>query len=290
MMANRKIKLIVPSNKVDMGGFQVRQPLPSEGLENVDPFLLLHHAEVSYKDSKGASESGVGPHPHRGSSPVTFVFKGGVHHRDSLGNNSIIYAGGVQWINSGSGIIHSERPPANLVGSDDEQEFIQLWVNTPAKHKMDDPTYQGFTKDEIPMLISSDQLVKMKVVVGELERVNGPVDSNADVTAVMIEGLTNGKHHVDLNNDHQVLLYLLNGKVRIDEQEIEGKNLIIFEGDGQGFDIEFKEQSNALLLTGAPIKEPVASYGPFVMNNQREIINALNDARSGKMGVLNEIF
>jgi len=289
-MANRKIKHISPANKVNMGGFLVRQPLPTRTIDKVDPFLLLHHAEVTYENSKGADQSGVGPHPHRGFSPVSFVFKGGVHHRDSLGNNSVIYEGGVQWINSGSGIMHSERPPKELLGSSDAQEFIQLWVNTPAAHKMDEPSYQGFSKEEIPMVKSSDGLVEMSIVTGEVDNVSGPVHTTSDVMAAMVLINKGGFHQINFEQNHQGLVYLLDGRVKINGQEIEGKNLVIFEEEGEGFEIEGLESTKALLLSGAPLNEPVSSYGPFVMNNQREIIEALNDAQSGKMGVLNEIF
>jgi len=288
IMSFRKIKAVSPANMVNMGGFHVRQPLPTSTIDNIDPFLLLHHAEVNYKDSKGSLESGVGPHPHRGFSPVSFVFEGGVHHRDSLGNNSIIRDGGVQWINSGSGIMHSERPPQDLVGKDLQQEFIQLWVNTPAAHKMDAPSYQGYAKEEIPTLESKDGLVEVKVVAGEVGGVKGPVSTKTDVMAAMVFLKENGSQTIKLDHSHDAMIYLLNGKVKINGIDIAGKNLVIFNTEGDGFSIEAIETSKALLLSGAPIKEPICSYGPFVMNKQSEIIDALNDAQSGKMGVLHE--
>jgi hypothetical protein len=275
---------------INMGGFEVRQPLPSVGLESLDPFLLLHHADVNYKNAVGPDQSGVGPHPHRGFSPVSFVFKGGVHHRDSLGNDSVIYAGGVQWINSGSGIIHSERPPLDQVGTDSPQEFIQLWVNTPSAHKMDSPTYQPFRKDEIPVVMSKDGLIRFKVVAGDFLGQTGPVETDTEVMAAMIDGEAGGKSMVKLSPGHHAMLYLLNGEVKVNGEVIAGKNLIVFENEGDGFDLETLNQTDALLLSGAPLNEPISKYGPFVMNTQREIIDALNDAQSGKMGVLNEIF
>lgn len=289
-MANQIIKHIAPANMVNMGGFHVRQPLPSLGLDGADPFLLLHHAEVNYKNSKGSDQSGVGPHPHRGFSPVSFVFKGGVHHRDSLGNDQVIYAGGVQWINSGKGIIHSERPPKDLVGTDDPQEFIQLWVNTPGAHKMDDPSYQGYTREEIPAVKSADERIGIKVVSGKIDGVSGPVTTTTDVVTAMLELGAGGNHHFDLESGHQAMLYLLSGRVKINGSEVGGKNLVVFEPETEGFDLEVIESADGLLLSGTPLNEPVATYGPFVMNNQREIIEALNDAQTGKMGELIESF
>ncbi len=289
-MNNREIKLISPSNVVDMGGFPVRQPLPAQGLEMVDPFLLLHHAEISYKNARGAEHSGVGPHPHRGFSPVSFVFNGGVHHRDSLGNDSIIYSGGVQWINAGSGITHSERPPAELVGSDDQQEFVQLWVNTPAAHKMDEPSYQGYSRDEIPNWESEDGLFTFGVVSGTFHGAKGPVISNTEVVSAMGYLKASGVSKVVTNPKHHVMLYLLDGLVKINGKEVTGKNLVVFDDSGDGFELEVIEDTKCLYLSGAPIKETVSSYGPFVMNTQREIIEALNDAHEGKMGTLVENF
>src|SRR4030095_15893721 len=112
-MKSRTIKHTLYARQFDMGGMPIRQPFPSAEAEQVDPFLLLHHAEVKVPGHTPVEKSGVGPHPHRGFSPVTFIFKGGVHHRDSRGNNNAVYAGGTQWMNAGMGIIHSERPPAD---------------------------------------------------------------------------------------------------------------------------------------------------------------------------------
>ena len=273
-----------------MGGFLVRQPLPTRELRDLDPFLLLHHAVVSYKDASGADQSGVGPHPHRGFSPVSFVFKGGVHHRDSLGNNSIVYEGGVQWINSGKGIIHSERPPAELIGSEQEQEFIQLWVNTPAAFKMNEPDYQGFSKNEIPTVLSPDKKIEFAIVAGELFGTTGPVTSNTNVNASMLTMEKDGVSPIEIQKGHVVFFYLLSGSVAVNGETIEAKNMVVFENEGDVFELKTLQNSQGLLVSGEPINEPVETYGPFVMNTQTEIVQALQDAQNGKMGVLVEDF
>ena len=125
-MSNRTIKQIIPSQKINMGGIFLQQPLPNSSIQQIDPFILIHHGALPVKKGKGQRESGVGPHPHRGFSPVTFVFKGGVQHQDSLGNNEIVLQGGTQWINAGRGIIHSERPTIEMVEQGGENEIIQL--------------------------------------------------------------------------------------------------------------------------------------------------------------------
>ena len=124
IMENRKVKHILPAEKIDMGGFPVKQALPTQQVQQVDPFLLLHHARVKPIYDRPAKTQGVGPHPHRGFSPVTFVIEGEVHHQDSRGNNQVAKAGEVQWIHTGAGIIHSERPTENLIENKGVQELI----------------------------------------------------------------------------------------------------------------------------------------------------------------------
>src|SRR4051812_16395727 len=153
-MKHRTVRSVVYANTFDMGGMPVRQAFPSHKADQIDPFLLLHHADIKVPKHVPTNKAGVGPHPHRGFSPVTFIFKGGVHHHDSRGNNNIVYKGGTQWMNAGMGVIHSERPPADIHELGSEQEIIQLWVNTPAAHKMDQPQYQPITAEETPSIIS----------------------------------------------------------------------------------------------------------------------------------------
>src|SRR5690242_10948609 len=147
-MKSRRIKKVLYGQAFDMGGLPVRQPFPSQNVEQVDPFLLLHHADVKV--------------------PVTFIFKGGVHHRDSRGNDSVIYEGGTQWMHAGMGIIHSERPPHDIFKIGGRQEIIQLWVNSPAKNKMDQPHYYPLTKEATPTIHSEDGLTIIQIEAGEL--------------------------------------------------------------------------------------------------------------------------
>jgi quercetin 2,3-dioxygenase len=155
-MKNRSVSTLLYAQMVDMGGFPVRQPFPTTRINQLDPFLLLHDADIKVPVHTEPTHAGVGPHPHRGFSPVTFIFKGGVHHRDSRGNDSVIYSGGAQWMNAGMGVIHSERPPHDIHDIGGRQEIIQLWINTPAQHKMDQPTYYPLTAGEAAHNTSED--------------------------------------------------------------------------------------------------------------------------------------
>src|SRR4051812_33605254 len=166
-----------------MGGLPIRQPFPTNNVAQIDPFLLLHHADVKVPTHLEPDHAGVGPHPHRGFSPVSFIFKGGVHHRDSRGNDSVIYAGGAQWMNAGMGVMHSERPPRDIHEIGGRQEIIQLWINTPAGHKMDQPVYFPVTAEEAPAYHTADNAVVMKVFSGNLMGVKGPIRSHTEVNA-----------------------------------------------------------------------------------------------------------
>ncbi len=274
-MSNRTIKTILYGQLFDMGGLPVRQPIPSGTIERVDPFLLLHHADIKVPQHIPVDHAGVGPHPHRGFSPVTFIFKGGVHHRDSRGNDSTIYAGGTQWMNAGMGIIHSERPPHNIFEIGGRQEIIQLWVNSPAKNKMDQPSYYPLTENEIPTLKSSDGLTIVHVIAGELDGVKGPAPTLSSVNTFTVEMKKGGKYFFSLPSTHNAFIYLLDGKVTINNNDlVDGKHAAVFNNDGAGFELEALEDTRLFVGSGEPLNEPVASNGPFVMNNETQILEA----------------
>ncbi len=288
-MKLRSVSRLLYAHLVDMGGIPVRQPLPAAGVEQVDPFLLLHHANLKAPTHIEPRHAGIGPHPHRGFSPVTFIFKGGVHHRDSRGNNSVIYEGGAQWMNAGRGIIHSERPPADIHERGGVQELIQLWINTPARHKMDQPLYFPVPAENVPEIHSPDSKVTVRLFAGELMNKKGPAPTQTEVIAATLLLQPSGSLTIPLPETHNVLLYLLDGEVNIETYgKTEGLNLVVFANDGQGIALEALKPTRALLLGGEPLHEEVVSYGPFVMNNQTQILEAMRDYQMGKMGVLIE--
>ncbi len=290
MKTQRTIKSIIYANAFDMGGMPVRQAFPSAKAESIDPFLLLHHADVKVPIHIPVVNSGVGPHPHRGFSPVSFIFKGGVHHRDSRGNNNIVYEGGIQWMNAGMGVIHSERPPADIFERGGRQELIQLWVNTPAANKMDIPTYFPLTADETPFIISKDGLMRINIQAGKLGEINGPVPTLSDVNTFTVNAKKGGKFFFEIPDSHNAFVYVLNGKIKLknDDAEIANHFLVVLNKDGNGFEVEALEDSLLMIGTGEPLNEPVASHGPFVMNNQTQIMEAFRDYELGKMGILIE--
>ncbi len=288
-MKARTVSHLLYADQYDMGGMPIRQPFPTNNVENIDPFLLLHHADVKVPKHIDPDHAGVGPHPHRGFSPVTFIFKGGVHHRDSRGNDSVIYAGGAQWMNAGMGVIHSERPPKDIHEIGGRQEIIQLWINTPAAHKMDQPQYFPLSAGEAPENISEDGKVKTRIFSGEVLGKKGPIPSHAEVNAATIEFTKGGSVSIPLPADHHALIYLLDGKLNVRGYGLaEGLHAVLFKNDGEGIELEALEDTRVLLLSGKPLNEKIAQHGPFVMNNQTQILEAMRDYQMGKMGVLIE--
>ncbi len=288
MHTQRSIQTIEYAATFNMGGFPVRQAFPTATIADVNPFLLLHHAHIQVPEHANVLHAGVGPHPHRGFSPVTFIFKGGVHHRDSRGNNHVVYEGGIQWMNAGSGIIHSERPPANIHEYGGVQEVIQLWVNTPAKHKMDAPAYFPLDKQAIPVITSPDQLTTINVVSGSLAGINGKVPTQTEVNTFTIHMQAGGNYYFPLPITHLAFVYVLSGAIEMDATTIQANHVVTLDTNGSGCTIRALENSVLLMGSGLPIDEPVASHGPFVMNSQTELLQAFKDYQMGKMGVLIE--
>ena len=287
-MNKRTIKRIIPAQRVNMGGHLLDQPLPVPGIEKIDPFLLIHHWDEPISLGGKQSEMGVGPHPHRGFSPVTFIFKGSLRHQDSIGNTAVISSGGTQWMHAGRGIVHSERPGIDLVKNGGDQEFIQFWVNTPAKYKMDEPYYLPITNEDTPK-IKKDK-VEIAIVAGIHESIKGPAKTYSPQTLLRVDAEQDAKFELPLPKTYNTLLYILNGSLVIDGKKASAKDMIWFENDGECIDIKAKQKSRFIILSGEPIGEPIASYGPFVMNTQEELQQSINDFHDGKMGTLSETF
>ena len=287
----KPIKHVLPAPLVKMGDIMVHQPLPNNWTKQIDPFLLVHHWSDTLKGGRKQKEVGVGPHPHCGFSPVTLIFKGGVHHRDSLGNNSIIMAGGIQWINSGKGIIHSERPVKSLAEKGGEFEIVQFWVNTPAKLKKLPPDYFAFQADELPVFKFEDGKSVAMIISGELFNLCGKAQSASPLLIVRFDLKKGCVINVPVSEKYNTFIYQLNGKLIInDTEEIEDKMQVWFENTGDELKLHASEDAQLILFAGEPINEKIINYGPFVMNNESEILSAMRDYQMGKMGILIEEF
>ncbi|MFZ9754810.1 MAG: pirin family protein [Bacteroidia bacterium] len=275
---------ILPAYSVDMGGIPIWQPLPTQAVDQIDPFLLLHHHSSVVKPGSDPYNSGVGPHPHRGFSPVTFIYQGDVHHRDSRGNSSVVKAGGLQWCDMGMGMVHSERPSAALCEQGGPQEIIQLWVNTPAAHKMDAPVYIALQAADMPSLPGHPQA---RLASGQQCGIEGPLKSAYPIQAAFGDLEAGVVLELAVAEQEQSFLYILAGSGRIEGHGlVEAQDLVQLKPGA--FRLFPADSMRFLWVSAKPIAERVESYGPFVMTNQSEIMAAMRDYQMGKMGFLVE--
>lgn len=287
----KTINRIVRAQKVNMGGILLDQALPAGDIEQLDPFLLIHHWHQNLPGNQSPRELGVGPHPHRGFAPVTFIFKGDLHHRDSAGYNSVVGAGGTQWMNSGKGIVHSERPTKELAQEGGEFEILQFWINAPSDKKMNDPHYQALHDQDTPKITSTDGLITVGLVAGSLMGKTSPLDTYSDMTILRMDIGKDGEMELPIPAHYNTLIYLLDGQMIInDSHHVKAKDMITFHHDHEIIKIKGHLPTRAILLSGVPLNEPVATYGPFVMNTERELMAAIKDYQEGKMGELIEAF
>lgn len=287
-MKLNSIKKIGRSDFVNMGPIQLRQPIPTSEIELIDPFILLHHYGP-YPINELNNPFDLGPHPHRGFEPVTFLLQGEQLHRDSLGNESVVKAGDVQWTTAGRGIMHAESPTKEFVKKGGDLEGIQLWLNLPAEKKMMPAAYQHEKNEDFRVVASTDEKVTIQIIAGELEGTYGRIATQTPVNAFMIRANKGGNYELPVPKDHQAMLYLIKGDATINdttEVALNENQLVWFEQDGEGFTIKATTESTLLFLSGVPINEKVTSWGPYVMNTQTEIMEALRDYQQGKMGFL----
>lgn len=287
-MKTNSIKEIGRSDFIAMDGVRLRQPFPTEKIEQIDPFLLLHHYGP-YEINEYNNPMDLGPHPHRGFEPITFLMSGEQLHRDSLGNESVVKGGDVQWTTAGRGVIHAEGPTKEFVKKGGTLEGIQLWLNLPSEKKMIPSNYQHVESDYFLTITSEDAKVTLKIIAGELAGIYGRFSMETPINAYMISTEVGGRYDLKIPKTHQSLVYLIEGEVLINTSEVLKKNenqLLTFQQDGEGIIIEGIAKSTMLFLSGAPINEKVTSWGPYVMNTQTEIMEALRDYQQGKMGFL----
>ncbi|QEC54961.1 pirin family protein [Flavisolibacter ginsenosidimutans] len=282
-MKYRTVKKYTSLQHMNVGPFKIKQPLPNDELQQVSPFLLLHHGGPQ-THAPGELKARLSPHPHRGFEPVTFLFSGKIHHKDSTGSEGFLQTGDVQWMTAGSGIIHSEGPSAAFAKEGGEMELVQLWVNLPREQKMVAPKYQDMKKENIPVV--KEKGFQLSLVAGEYKGLKGPASTFTPILAMMLRFEDEGETDIQIPSSYNSLLYVLDGEIETGNVLFEKYNLGVFEKNGDGVLLKAKKGGKALLLAGEPINEPVASYGPFVMNYPGEIKQAIMDYELGKMGVL----
>lgn len=277
----KKIQSIHTAPETMMGPIKIRQAFPLRGIEQVSPFILLHHFDFTYLPHE--NNFNVPPHPHRGFSPVTFLFEGSIEHEDSVGNKHVVYNNEVQWINAGRGIIHSEKADKAFIEKGGRSQGIQLWINTPKAEKMNPPSYQPITKNEIVLI--EKEGVEFRLISGKYNDKKGPAKS--DVVTAMLRMKANSEFSLNFPADHNVTFYVLEGELSLNSnQTIKQHDLIVFEKSADEILLNTKTDSKLLIMAGVPINEPMVTHGPFVMNSETEILEAMRDYQQGKMGFL----
>lgn len=284
----KKVERTLHADEIDMGGIPVRQAFPTRSVDQIDPFLLFHHGSFLVEKGGDPLHMGVGPHPHTGFAPLSIVLEGEVHHRDSLGNNSIIGQGGIQWVHAGRGIIHSERPSPALARKGGTMEVIQLWINIPAANKKDIPAYMSATAEELPV-ISPAEGVNIHLITGQYDGKNGPVKAVSQMLIARVEFDAGAEASLNIPENFNGALYVTRGRGSLSGHEIAVfHELYHLSKEGDYIHFKATEKTQVILIAGKPLDEPVSHYGPFVMNTQTEIMEAMRDYQMGKMGVLIE--
>ncbi|MEO5955421.1 MAG: pirin family protein [Nitrospiraceae bacterium] len=268
-------------------GFPVRNMIPGAGVdEQLSPFLLLDYMGPEHFPPTGR-QLGVGEHPHRGFETVTIMYQGKVAHRDSTGSGGVIGPGDVQWMTAASGIVHEELHDKEFAAHGGTLEGIQLWVNLPKAFKMSTPRYQTLVSSEIPTVELGEGAGQLRVIAGEFRGVNGPAKTFSPVHLYDLRLTAGYRTELTLPEGFNTSVFVLRGRVVINgSQAVQEAELALFGQTGERVVLEAKERATLLVLSGEPIHEPIARYGPFVMNTQEELVQAVNDYRAGRMGHL----
>jgi redox-sensitive bicupin YhaK (pirin superfamily) len=269
-------------------GFPVRSIFTYDNrARELSPFLLLDYAgPATFQPTN--KRRGVGEHPHRGFETVTIVYSGEVEHRDSSGGGGLIGSGDVQWMTAAGGIVHEEFHGPSLAKNGGAFEVIQLWVNLPAKDKMSKPGYQAISSDTIPVADLPDSTGFARVIAGRYGDVEGPAHTFTPMNVWDVRLNHGARVELPATDGHTTAVFVLKGRVRVAGQEIGEGELAALSRDGANVDIEALDSATVLFLSGAPIDEPIVGYGPFVMNTEDEIRQAVVDYQTGKMGHLKE--
>lgn len=284
-MSTRTVRRLLPAFRDDIADLVTRRPLPGPDVDQLDPFLFLnHHGPQTYPP--GNRGLPFGPHPHRGFETVTFILEGALAHRDTAGHESIITAGGVQWMTAGSGLVHAEVSPAGFMQRGGPLEILQLWVNLPSRLKMTAPRYVGLQRTEIPELAEDGGRATVAAISGAWWGHSGPIASLTDVQMAILRLAPGARLHVPVAPGRTIFLYVVRGDVTVGGTAAAAFHLVEMNDDGD--EIELCAVTEAVVLFGhaAPLGEPVVSHGPFVMNTREEITQAVRDYHEGRFGGL----
>lgn len=267
--------VIDPQLVVEGAGVLLRRSIAPRQSNEYDPFLLFDH--FAFNNPIEGPIRGFPTHPHRGIETVTYMLEGTIRHRDSLGNMGTIAEGDVQWMTSGRGILHEEMPQRSTSGN---IYGFQLWVNLPAAQKMGQPRYQEVSAETIPVIEKDGAIIRL--VAGEIDGVRGPVAEIAAAPLYMDVKLAPGsRFSLPIPSGHTTLAYVFHGTGEFGSEAIESVSMVVFKDDGDHIEVKTEAGVQFMLIAGAPFKEPIVPYGPFVMNTVEEIQQTLQELRNG---------
>lgn len=270
---------------VEGGGFVVHRPFPTRMLMDFDPFLLLD--EMGPVDYAPGQAKGAPDHPHRGFETVTYMLEGNFSHRDSAGHAGVLRPGDVQWMTAGAGVVHSEMPDPAFARAGGRVHGLQLWVNLPRRDKMIAPRYQEIPSERIPTAATSDGTVRVKVIAGEALGVKAEIETRTPILYLHFTLEPGASVVQPVPPGYRVFAYALQGAGHYGDErrKIGVQSMVIFDDDGDSVTLAAGDEPlDVLLIGGAPLNEPIVRHGPFVMNTEDEIRQAIVDYQAGRMG------
>ena len=277
MITSRKVRSIIPTRTtLEGGGFKVRRPAAMGSL--MSPFLLLD--EMGPTDYGPGEAVGAPWHPHRGFETVTYLLAGEMEHEDSVGSKGTLSPGDVQWMTAGKGIIHSEMPTSKMIAKGGLIHGFQIWVNLLAKDKMIEPRYQEISSNESN--IAEKEGVWARVIAGECLGIESSIDTMIPITMIHVKMDKGSKLEKSLQDDLNCMIYVFKGSIDIGWMTVDDGSLALL-SKGSKIEVKAREESEYLILAGPEINEPIARYGPFVMNTQQEIRQAIDDYNRGRL-------
>jgi redox-sensitive bicupin YhaK (pirin superfamily) len=290
-MATKNIEAVISPGATHFvgDGFKVHSYIPGKvNMQRMNPFIMMDYNSKFYFPPTDKPR-GVDVHPHRGFETVTIAYKGKVAHHDSAGNSGIIGEGDVQWMTAASGILHKEYHEKNFAKAGGDFQMVQLWVNLPAKDKMSKPKYQEITNGMMGRYQLPENGGVVEVIAGQYKDVKGPASTFTPVHLQNAKLKKGAAAEFSFPKNYSTALVVIEGNIQVNGTEVAPANhFVLFKNDGEDFKITTNEDSIVLVLSGEPINEPIAAYGPFVMNTQAELIQAFGDFENGKFGTLEE--
>ena len=290
-MSTRNIELVVPPRPPHFvgDGFRVHNFIPSSfrlTMERMSPFILMDYNSKFYFPPS-EEPKGVGVHPHRGFETVTIAYKGKVAHHDSAGGGGVIGEGGVQWMTAASGVLHKEYHEEEFSKKGGEFQMVQLWVNLPAKFKMSAPKYQALNREDMNVHTLENGLGDIEVIAGQYGHTKGSASTFTPMHLFNAKLKEGGEATFTFPKDYNTALLVIEGEIIVNnEEKVPTDHFVLFENNGEDFDIRATENAVVLILSGEPIEEPIAAQGPFVMNTKEELVQAIEDFNLGKFGYL----